>query len=64
MKEVSWRRQLPHIRQPNNGPFTTFSNAARALLENFSLLNGKNGGCHLLLGVNIGIIDSSNLQNY
>jgi hypothetical protein len=55
MKAVSCSKQFPHIRQPNNGPFTTFSRDASKRRPNGSRLNGMNGGCQRLPGVNMGI---------
>jgi hypothetical protein len=58
MKAVSWSRQLPHILQPNSGPFTHLSVSLSTLFPKGSFLKGKNGGCHLLPGVNkaIGVL--------
>jgi len=48
---VSWRRQLPHIRQPNNGPLTQISAFAKSRLPIDSFLKGKKAGCHLRAGL-------------
>jgi hypothetical protein len=57
MNAVSCSKQFPHILHPKRGPLIQRSIFRSIRLPNRSFLKGKNGGCHLLPGVKIDMVN-------